>query len=104
MPFIRQLASVKICKTYDIITSVADHKYYLYQKLYRYDMTYIRYSKHARKRMIERGISGTEVMNAILKGSKRIQDRKIISAYTYFEVVYKMIKDEAYVITVKQRW
>lgn len=67
-------------------------------------MTYIRYSKHARKRMIERGISEREVTNAIQKGSKRIQDKKIISAYTYFEVVYKVIKDEAYVITVKQRW
>lgn len=67
-------------------------------------MTYIRYSKHARKRMIERGISEREVTNAIQKGSKRIQDRKIISAHTYFEVVYKVIKGEAYVITVKQRW
>jgi len=64
----------------------------------------IRYSKHARLRMIGRGISGGEVKEAIIKGAKRIQNGKIISSYSYFEVVYKKIKDEIYVITVKPRW
>ncbi|MDI6888997.1 MAG: DUF4258 domain-containing protein [Methanocellales archaeon] len=54
--------------------------------------------------MIGRGISEREVKEAITKGAKRIQDGKIISSYSYFEVVYKKIKDEIYVITVKPRW
>lgn len=67
-------------------------------------MLKIKYSKHARFRMIERGISSEEVETAINKGIKRIQDGKIASAYTYFEVVYKKIGNEIYVITVKPRW
>jgi len=54
--------------------------------------------------MIGRGISGGEVKEAIIKGAKRIQNGKIILSYSYFEVVYKKIKDEIYVITVKPRW
>ena len=54
--------------------------------------------------MVERGISEKEVSNAINKGSKRTQDGKIVTAYMYFEVVYKMIGDDAYVITVMPRW
>ncbi len=67
-------------------------------------MSQIRYSKHARVRMIERGISHTEVKNAINKGAKRLQDRKIVSAYSYFEVVYRKAGEKIYVITVKPRW
>lgn len=67
-------------------------------------MVCVRYSRHARERMVERGISEKEVAKAILKGSKRTQDGKIVAAYMYFEVVYKMIGDEAYVITVMPRW
>ena len=59
-------------------------------------MIYIRYSKHAREQMVERGISEKEISNAINRGSKRTQDGKIVAAYMYFEVVYKMIGDEAY--------
>ncbi len=54
--------------------------------------------------MIERGISREEVETAINKGTKRIQDDKIVSAYAYFEVVYKKLGNEIYVITVKPRW
>ena len=67
-------------------------------------MLNIKYSKHARERMVERGISENEVSKAIQKGKKRIQDNKIIVAYTCFEVVYKKIGDEYYIITVLLRW
>jgi hypothetical protein len=67
-------------------------------------MLNIKYSKHARERMVERGISENEVSRAIQKGKKRIQNNKIIVAYTYFEVVYKKIGDEYYIITVLLRW
>ena len=64
----------------------------------------IKYSKHARERMVERGISKNEISNAIQKGQKRAQNGKIITSYTYFEVVYKKIGDKYYIITVKLRW
>lgn len=67
-------------------------------------MSNIKYSNHARQRMIERGISEYEVSKAIQKGKKRIQNGKIITLYTYFEVVYKKIGDEVYIITVMPRW
>jgi len=64
-------------------------------------MLKIRYGKHARLRMIERGVSEIEVRNAIIKGAKRNQNGKIIASYSYFEVVYKKVNSEIYVITVK---
>ncbi|MFQ6136359.1 MAG: DUF4258 domain-containing protein [Candidatus Hydrothermarchaeales archaeon] len=67
-------------------------------------MLKIKYSKHARFRMIERGISHEEVKNAINKGTKRLQGGKIVSTYSYFEVVYKKAREKVYVITVKPRW
>ncbi|MBM4249964.1 MAG: DUF4258 domain-containing protein [Euryarchaeota archaeon] len=67
-------------------------------------MKCIRYSNHARKKMVERGISEKEISNAINRGSKRTQDDKIVATFMYFEVVYKVIDDEAYVITVFVRW
>lgn len=67
-------------------------------------MLKIRYSRHARLRMVERGISENEVEQAILEGNKRIKENAIISAYLYFEVVYRKIMDVIYVITVQLRW
>ena len=61
-------------------------------------------TKHARERMILRGISLEEVKNAISKGSKRIQDGKIIATYRYFEVVYKRVDEIFVVVTVSPRW
>lgn len=61
-------------------------------------------TKHARERMISRGISLEEVKNAILKGSKRIQDGKIVAAYRYFEVVYRRVDEIFVVVTVSSRW
>lgn len=67
-------------------------------------MLKIKYSRHARLRMIERGISENEVEQAIVRGNKRIKENAIISAYLYFEVVYRKVTDAIYVITVQLRW
>jgi len=67
-------------------------------------MAYMRYSRHARERMVERGISESEVRTALQKGRKRAQNGKIIATYSYFEVVYKIIENDPYIITIKPRW
>jgi len=67
-------------------------------------MSNIKYSRHARFRMIERGISEKEVSDAINKGSKRKQEDKIVAVYRHLEVVFKKVKDDLYVITVMLRW
>lgn len=64
----------------------------------------ILFSRHARVRMVERGISATEVRQAVLKGTKRRQDDRIISSFRYFEVVYRRDDDLVFVITVQPRW
>jgi len=65
----------------------------------------IKYSKHARKQMIEKGISEQEVEEGIRKGAKRLQKPdRILSHYRYYCVVYKKIEDIYFVITVKPRW
>ena len=61
-------------------------------------------TEHARERMVARGISLEEVKDAILKGSKRIQDGKIVATYRYFEVVYKKVAETFVVVTVSPRW
>ena len=64
----------------------------------------IKYSKHARERMTLRGISEREVEDAIKMGSKELQKpNKILSYYKYFCVVYKKIKGDIYIITIKPR-
>lgn len=67
-------------------------------------MLRILFSRHARLRMVERGISASEVRDAILKGTKTRQEDRIIAAYRYFEVVYRREGDVAFVITLKPRW
>ena len=67
-------------------------------------MSNIKYSRHARFQMIERGISEKEVSDAIKKGSKRKQGDKIEAAYRHLKVVFKKAKDDCYVITVMLRW
>ncbi len=62
------------------------------------------YSRHARQRMVLRGISRTEVDAAMSYGSKSRQEGRIIAAYHYFEVVYIVRRNTAFVITVKPRW
>ena len=64
----------------------------------------VKYSKHAREQMIARGVSEKEVEEGIKQGSKELQKpNKILSHYKYFCVVYKIIGENAYVITVKPR-
>jgi len=61
-------------------------------------------SRHARQRMILRGISEREVNDALRKGTKRTQDGKIVASYMYFEVVYVVRGEDVWVITVRFRW
>jgi hypothetical protein len=62
------------------------------------------YSSHARQRMVLRGISSSEVEEAIRSGSKTRQDGRIVSTYRYFSVVYVIRGTRCLVITVKPRW
>ncbi|HLC86188.1 MAG TPA: DUF4258 domain-containing protein [Candidatus Nanoarchaeia archaeon] len=65
----------------------------------------IKYSKHAREKMIERGISVNEIEEAIKSGSKELQKpNKLLHHFRYFIVVTKKIGDDIFVITVKPRW
>tara|TARA_Y100000034_G_scaffold24312_2_gene28325 strand:+ start:1912 stop:2112 length:201 start_codon:yes stop_codon:yes gene_type:complete len=65
----------------------------------------IYFSKHARQRMVLRGISEKEVIEAIKRGSKTLQKPdKILSDYKYFCVVYKKVGKNIFVITIKPRW
>ena len=65
----------------------------------------VKYSKHAREQMIERGISTNEVEEAIRKGDKELQKpNKILHHFRYFTVVTKKLGDDYFVITVKPRW
>jgi len=65
----------------------------------------IMYSKHARERMIERGISENEVEEGIRRGSKTLQKpNKILFNYKYYAIISKKINDVYYIITVKLRW
>jgi len=64
----------------------------------------VRYSKHAREQMVARGVSEKDVQEAINRGSKSLQKpNKILSHYKYFCVVYKKIRNDIFVITVKPR-
>jgi len=79
-------------------------KYLLYLQYLQVSLLTIRYSKHARERMVLRGITEKEVEEGIKRGSKELQKpNKILSHYKYFCVVYRKIKDNTYVITIKPR-
>ena len=63
-----------------------------------------KYGKHARKQMVERGISTNEVEEAIKSGSKELQKPdKILHHFRYFTVITKKIGNEHFVITVMLR-
>ena len=64
----------------------------------------ILYSRHARQRMILRGVSEREVRDALRQGTKRTQEGKIVASYMYFEVVYVVRGQDVRVITVQFRW
>jgi len=67
-------------------------------------MADIKYSRHARLRMIERGISENEVSAAIHKGRKTTKDKQLHAIYRHIDVAVKKIGDDWYVITVMLRW
>ncbi len=63
------------------------------------------FTRHARQRMIERGVYVSEVEQAVQKGSKQLQAKdRLVSSYGYINVVYRKLKDRIVVITVKMRW
>lgn len=57
-------------------------------------------SKHAKDKMIETGISKIEILDGILKGAKKVFREKIISTFQGFEVVYRQLPCNYFVITV----
>ncbi|MBS3060912.1 MAG: DUF4258 domain-containing protein [DPANN group archaeon] len=57
-------------------------------------------TRHAKDKMIERGISKQEVLDAITKGAKRRQEYKIVSRYRWVEVVFIQKPCHYYLITV----
>lgn len=61
-------------------------------------------SRHARFRMAERGISASEVREAVLKGTKRLQGERVVVSYRYFDAVYRREGETILVITVMSRW
>jgi hypothetical protein len=67
-------------------------------------MINVMYSRHARLRMVERGKTEKEIKEAILKGSKTIQDGKIIASYRNVRVVFRKMNEDCYVITIMLRW
>lgn len=63
------------------------------------------FTRHARQRMIERGVSVSEVEQAIQRGSKQLQgEGRLVSSSGYISVVYEKLKNRIIVITVKLRW
>jgi hypothetical protein len=57
-------------------------------------------SVHAKDKMIERGISKYEIIECIAKGVKKVFKTKIISLFRGFEVVYKPLPCNYFIITV----
>ena len=57
-------------------------------------------SEHAKVKMIMTGMSKNKIMEAILKGPKRVYDNKIIATYQSFEVAYKKYPCNFFIITV----
>ena len=57
-------------------------------------------SEHTKIRMIQHGIEKKQIMEAILKGPKRIYENKIVVVYKGFEIVYRQFPCNYFVITV----
>ncbi|MBU4190126.1 MAG: DUF4258 domain-containing protein [Candidatus Thermoplasmatota archaeon] len=45
-------------------------------------------TRHMKNMMLERGLSKKEIMDAVLKGAKRVKGRKITSLFKRIEVVF----------------
>jgi len=57
-------------------------------------------SMHAKDKMIETGISKLEILEVVMKGAKRTFENKIISRFKGFEVVYRQLPCNYFIITV----
>ncbi len=60
-------------------------------------------SKHAKDQMILRGISKKEIIDCILKGAKRLQEKKIIGVLGKLEVVFLKKPCHYFIITAYWR-
>ena len=60
----------------------------------------LRPSAHAKTKMIVWGFNKENIIEAILKGAKRIEQNKIVVTYGGFEVVYKQYPCNYFIITV----
>ncbi|MBU2099667.1 DUF4258 domain-containing protein [Candidatus Micrarchaeota archaeon] len=57
-------------------------------------------SRHAKDKMIETGIPKIEILEGIIKGAKKIFKDKIVTTFRGFDVVYKQLPCNYFVITV----
>ena len=60
----------------------------------------LRPSMHAKDKMIETGINKTEILESILKGVKKALHNKVASTFKGFEVVYRPLPCNYFIITV----
>ena len=60
----------------------------------------LRPSLHAQDRLVERGITQGEILEAINKGAKRIHGERIIVLFRGFELVYRPMPCNYFIITV----
>jgi hypothetical protein len=60
-------------------------------------------SPHAMDRKIERGVSDTEMSEAISRGVKRMSKKKIIALHKGLEVVYRKKPCHIFIITLYWR-
>ena len=74
----------------------------IYDYLFKICPMKLKISKHAKERMILRGITKEQIVTCIKRGAKIRQTEGILSSYTYIEVAWKKIEEEYYFIkTVK---
>ena len=64
---------------------------------------WISLSIHAKQQARELGITIEEIKKCIQRGAKHLQEDKIVADYGYIRVVYKMIGETPYIITVMIR-
>lgn len=62
-----------------------------------------RHSRHTKDQMVLRGISKGEIIDAVLKGAKRLRGRKIIGLYGKVEVVFLKKPCHYFIITAYWR-
>lgn len=61
----------------------------------------LNFTKHAKRMMVERGVTKEQVTRAIKMGSKIRQTDGYLSSYTYIEVAYKKKGDMYKIKTIK---